>query len=96
MSEMCACEVWDGHVKEEDECVVIKTVISDSEIKMELLDFMNLQFMQFNSQILDNVLKINQMITQIKAVLMNDKSGDNEKKTIYISCLHNNLILKIL
>ena len=93
---MYACEIQNEYVREEDECVVIKTIINDSEVKMKLLDFMNFQFMQFDLWILSDVLKIGWVITQIKAVLMNDKGDDNEKKTIHISCLHNSLILKVL
>ena len=48
MSEMCAHRAWDEHVRKEDECVVIKAAIDGFKIKMELLDFVNLQFMQFN------------------------------------------------
>ena len=44
-------------MKKEDKYVVIKVTIDSSEVKMKLLDFMNFQFMQFNSQVLGNVLK---------------------------------------
>ena len=96
MSEMCACEAWDGHMRKEDECVVVKAAISSSEIKMKLLDFVDLQFMQFDLWILGDALKVGWVITQIEAVLMNDKGDDDGKEIIHISCLHNNSTLKVL
>ena len=45
---MYAHRVWNEHVREEDKCVVAKTVINSFKVKAELLDFINLQFMQFD------------------------------------------------
>ena len=83
-------------MRKKDECVVIKIIISSFKVKIKLLDFMNLQFIQFNLWVLNDALKVSQIITQMEAVSVNDKSGDSEKEIIHIPCLHNSLILKIL
>ena len=59
MSEMCACRAQNKHVKEKDECVVIKTVINDFKVKMKLLNFVNLQSMHVMvpSHMLRNLVK---------------------------------------
>ena len=96
MSEMCACETQDKHVRKENECVVTKVTIDSFKAKVKLLDFMNFQSMQFDLQILGDASKINQAITQIKAVPVDGKGGDSGKETIHIPCSHNSPILKIL
>ena len=93
---MCAYEAQNEHVREEDKCIVAKVIISSSEVKAELLNFMNLQFMQFNLQILGDALKIDQAITQMETISVDGKSGDSRKETIHILCSHNSSTLKIL
>lgn len=63
MSEICACRALNEHVREKNKCIVAKAVISDSEVKMKLLDLMNLQSMQFDSQVLHYVLKVDRTMT---------------------------------
>ena len=52
--------------------------------------------MQFNLQVLGDVLKISQAIIQMEIISINSKGDDSRKEIIHISYSHNNSILKVL
>ena len=83
-------------MREKDKCVVAKAIISSSKAKAKLLDFVNLQSMQFDLQVLGDVSKVGQAITQMEAIPVDSKGGDSKKETIHISCSHNSSTLKVL